>query len=234
MRIDTKLKRSISFHPQIDGKIEVVNKTVVQLLRRYCSKHPKNWDEYTIYIQHSYNRAIHASTNRTPFETCFGYLPSSPFDCTFGQQDDHDQTVPKEEEQVEKFIEKIQHVHMKVQEHLKTSHACTFKTSHAKYKLRHDQHRVEHKFHVGDKVQLYHSKERLQGQAKKLKPLQYGPFDNIEKLNDNASRLNLLAYMQIYLIVKVNSLKFFEPTMITEEEEIDTLYYPSITYLHVL
>ena len=34
--MDTKLKKSISFHPQIDDKTEVVNRTIVHILRGYC------------------------------------------------------------------------------------------------------------------------------------------------------------------------------------------------------
>jgi len=43
--MDTKLKKSTTFHTQIDGQIEMVNKTIIHLLRGYCSKHPKLWDE---------------------------------------------------------------------------------------------------------------------------------------------------------------------------------------------
>ena len=43
--MDTKLKKSIAFHPQIDGQTEVVNRRLVQLLRRYNIKHLKSWDE---------------------------------------------------------------------------------------------------------------------------------------------------------------------------------------------
>jgi hypothetical protein len=48
--MDTKLKKSTSFHLQTDGQTEVVNHTVVHLLRAYCSKHPKLWDEHLHYV----------------------------------------------------------------------------------------------------------------------------------------------------------------------------------------
>jgi hypothetical protein len=43
--------------------------------------------------------------------------------------------------------------------------------SQAKYKTRHDKHRVDHSFEVGDEVWLYINKERLKGEGKKLKPI---------------------------------------------------------------
>ena len=70
--MDTKLKRSTDFHPQTDGQIEVFNMTVVHLLRGYCNKHPKLWDEQIQYVQHAYNRAMHSYTQSSPFETCLG------------------------------------------------------------------------------------------------------------------------------------------------------------------
>jgi hypothetical protein len=49
--MDTKLKRSVAFHPQTDGQIDVVNRTVVPLLQGYYSKCPKVWDEQIPYVQ---------------------------------------------------------------------------------------------------------------------------------------------------------------------------------------
>ena len=85
--MDTKLKKSTNFRPQIDGQTEVVNKAVIHIFIGYCSKHPKLSDEYLPYVQHAYNRALHSSTKRFPFETCFGYLPKSPMDFMFGEED---------------------------------------------------------------------------------------------------------------------------------------------------
>ena len=72
--MNTKLKKSTAFHPQIDGKTEVVNITVVHLLRGYCSKHPKLWDEQLHYLHHSYNLAKHSSSQTSSLEVCYRHL----------------------------------------------------------------------------------------------------------------------------------------------------------------
>jgi hypothetical protein len=75
-KMDTKLNMSTTFHPHIDGKTKVVNKTLVQLLRGYNHKYPKIWDENMMYIQHSYNRVVNTSTSKSSFEIFFGYFLS--------------------------------------------------------------------------------------------------------------------------------------------------------------
>jgi hypothetical protein len=186
--MDTKLKKSTIFHPQTDGQTKVVNKTIVHLLLGYCSKHPKLWDEHLHYIQHAYNWAKHSSTQTSPFEAYFGYFPKSPLDLFFGKDvaiDGH-----YDIDRTKKFIEQIQLVHQMVQEQLEKSQA--------KYKTRHDKHHVGHSFQVGDEVWIYISKERLKGESKKLKPIRYGPFKILEKIGNNAFRLDLPLYMQMY------------------------------------
>ncbi len=133
---DTKLKKSIKFHLQKDGQIEVVNRTVTHLLRGYCSKHPKLWDEHLHYIQHVYNWDKHSSTQTLPFQACLGYLPKYPLDVIFGKDvaiDGHSDI-----DKARNSIEQIQLVHQTVQEQLEKSEG--------KYKARHDKHRVDHKF----------------------------------------------------------------------------------------
>jgi hypothetical protein len=58
----------------------------VQLLRDYNKKPIKTWDESLVYIQNYYNIALHSSTDKSHFETFFGYLPPSPFDILYGKQ----------------------------------------------------------------------------------------------------------------------------------------------------
>jgi len=110
--MDTRLKKSTAFHPQTDGQTEVVNGIVIQLLRGYCSNHPKLWDEHLCYVQHAYNRAKHSSTQRPPFETSFGFIAKSPLDFVFGKDiafDGHSDV-----DKATKFIEQIQEIHQAV------------------------------------------------------------------------------------------------------------------------
>eukprot|EP00253_Pinus_taeda_P021915 PITA_21915 len=136
--MDTKLKKSTGFHLQTDGQTEVVSRTTIHLLRGYCSKHPKLWDEQLHYIQHAYNSAKQSSTLTSPFEACLGYFPKSPLDFIFEKYvvvDGHSDI-----ERENKSIEQIQLIHQTIQEQLEKSQG--------KYKARHDKHRVDHQFHL--------------------------------------------------------------------------------------
>ena len=110
-----------------------------------------------------------------------------------------------------KFIEQIQEIHQAVQEQLEKSQA--------KYKARHDKHRMEHSFQVGDQVWLYICKDRMQGEGKKLKPIRYGPFKILEKIGENSFRLDLQTYMQIYSVVNVENLRLYEPSKVEDPED---------------
>ena len=66
----------------------------------------------------------------------------------------------------------------------------------------------------------------MQGEGKKLKPIRYGPFKILEKIGENAFRLDFPTYMHIYSVVNVESLRIFEPSLIEDPKEQSQL--PSI------
>ena len=100
------------------------------------------WDEQLHCIQHTYNRENNSSTNTSPFEACFGYLPKSPLDFIF--EKDVEIYGNSDIDKARKFIEKIQIIHQQVQEQLEKSRS--------KYKEKHEKHRVDHKLQEGDEV----------------------------------------------------------------------------------
>jgi hypothetical protein len=91
--------------------------------------------------------------------------------------------------------------------------------SQAKYKTRHDKHRVDHCLQVGDEIWIYISKEGLKGEGKKLKPIRYGPFNILENIGNNAFCLDFSSYMQMYAIVNVENLRLYEPPLIDDQGE---------------
>ena len=60
-KMGTKLKFSITFHPQTDGQTEVVNRTLGNLLRCLVGKNLKTWDLVLPMAEFVYN----VSVNRT-------------------------------------------------------------------------------------------------------------------------------------------------------------------------
>ena len=52
-----------------------------------------------------------------------------------------------------------------------------------------------------------------------MKPIQYGPFKIIDKIGNNAFRLDFPPYMQMYAVVNVENLKLYEPSLIDNHGE---------------
>jgi hypothetical protein len=153
--LETKLTKSIPFHPHIDGQIEVVNRMILHLLDMYKSKHPCTGDEILPYIQHIYKLSLHSSNSHIYFQVGRGFQPLGPIDVALPLASTHVEYSHAQYEgnKATKFIEKIQHIYQQVHDILKKSNA--------NYKEFHDQHRVPHKFQVGDKVWLHFHKQCL-------------------------------------------------------------------------
>ena len=87
-----------------------------------------------------------------------------------------------------------------------------------KYKKRHDQHWVPHKFQVGDKVWFHLQKERLIGPHHKICLLRYGPYTITKEVGDNAFELSIPPFLGLHPIVNVELLRpYFTPLLDTLE-----------------
>ncbi|GKC77824.1 hypothetical protein Tco_1128598 [Tanacetum coccineum] len=115
----------------------------------------------------------------------------------------------REEVKAQKFLDKIRKIHKEVEGQLHRSQQ--------KYKERHDRHQIRGNFQEGDLVWLHLGKDRLKGEGKKLKPIRYGPFRILEKIGENACKLELPALMELYFVVNINKLQLFEPSMLDDE-----------------
>jgi transposase InsO family protein len=79
-KLGTKLLFSTTCHPQTDGQIEVVNKTLSTMLRAILKRNIKMWGECLPHVEFAYNRSQHSTTKKSPFEIVYGFVPRAPID----------------------------------------------------------------------------------------------------------------------------------------------------------
>jgi hypothetical protein len=79
-KMGTKLLFSTTCHPQTDGQIKVVNRTLGTMLRAVLKKNFKVWEECLPHVDFAYNRTMHLTTKVSPFQVVYGFNPLAPID----------------------------------------------------------------------------------------------------------------------------------------------------------
>ncbi|KAK1602689.1 hypothetical protein QYE76_007866 [Lolium multiflorum] len=60
--------------------LQVVNRTLSQLLRSMIKKNLKEWEECLPHVEFAYNRAVHSTTELCPFEVVYGFKLITPLE----------------------------------------------------------------------------------------------------------------------------------------------------------
>jgi hypothetical protein len=79
-KLGTKLLFSTTCHSETDGQTEVVNRTLSTLLRVVLKKNIKMSEECLPHVEFAYNRSLHSTTKKCPFEIVYSLLPRTPID----------------------------------------------------------------------------------------------------------------------------------------------------------
>ena len=66
-----------AYHPQGDGMVERLNRSLLQLLRTYVNIDKEaDWERYLPLALYAYRTAVHSTTGVSPFELMFGRQPT--------------------------------------------------------------------------------------------------------------------------------------------------------------
>ena len=177
--IDAAKTRTTPYHPQGDGQVERLNKSLVKILCKLISDHRRDWADFVPKAVLAYNTSVHKSTGFTPYRLMFGREAILPLDAVLKlETSPHQrgvQSYPDYVVQQKKQLEETEHL---VRENLKRAQ----KTQKAHYDTRcHGQ-----LFHVGDRV-WYQNRART-GRKKFLKPW-CGPWKIVKALSDVTYRI---------------------------------------------
>ena len=64
--LQTQRTHTCAFHPQSDGLVERLNRTIESMLTMVVGADQRNWDEKLPYVLSTYRSSVQATTNQTP------------------------------------------------------------------------------------------------------------------------------------------------------------------------
>ncbi len=169
--------RTTALHPQSDGMVERLNRTIGKFLSKAVSDHQKDWDEYIHLFLLAYRSAIHETTGQTPASVIFGRELRLPCDLQYGAKPGEDLVG---EDYVTDLRRKMNAIHDRVRTNIQVASD--------KMKERYDVQAVETGYQTGDLVWLFNP-QRRRGYSPKLQKSWEGPYEVIKRINDVIYRI---------------------------------------------
>ena len=81
----TKKANTTAYHPQTDGLVENINRTLVAMIAKHAKTFGRNWDTYLSQLLFAYRTKPHESTGESPFFLLYGRDARLPTDTAFTQ-----------------------------------------------------------------------------------------------------------------------------------------------------
>ncbi|KAD7479941.1 hypothetical protein E3N88_03077 [Mikania micrantha] len=158
----TKLNLSSSYHPQMDGQSEVLNRCLESYLRCFAQEQPRKWNSFLPWAEYSYNTGFHSATGITPFYVVYGRPPPSLIPYVVGETNNAEleQLLDRDD-----MLKLLRDNLMKAQDRMRNQ---------ANTKRR------DVSFAVGDyvflRLQLYRQRSLSKRRFEKLSPRFFGPY----------------------------------------------------------
>ena len=161
-----------AYHPQTDGQVERLNKTLVNILRTNMDEYQQGWEDALPFAEYAYNTSVHTSTGETPYMMMYKQDPlpfttaeaMANFPKTLRGRTTSEKDHQKWAKEVSRRFAKV---HEKVRERLQAARK--------RQKKYYDLQLHEEDFKEGDLVYLYHPAVKP-GRTKKLSQPWRCPF----------------------------------------------------------
>ncbi|KAJ9557877.1 LOW QUALITY PROTEIN: hypothetical protein OSB04_012491 [Centaurea solstitialis] len=199
-RLGSRLNFSSTHHPQSDGKTEVTNRSLGNLLRSLVGSNPKQWDLVLPQAEFAYNRSTQRSTGMSPFLVVYGRNPFTPLDLAPLPATEYFSTEGEDR------AAQIKLIHQQVRDQIINNNIV--------YQRRANVRRKKVVFQEGYLVWVHLSKERFPGgRSSKLQPRADGPFKVLKRINDNAYKIDLPGHYNVSATFNVADLSPFIPEL---------------------
>ena len=178
--LGVKKTRTTPLHPQSDGLVERLNRTLLQYLAMFVSEHQRDWDEWIPMFLLAYRSARHEATQLTPAMILYGQELRLPLQLWRGLPPEVEQEEDVEQGYSEWIREKMTKIHEFVRRRLDVYSS--------KMKSWYDNrvHAVE--FQPGERVWLFQPR-RVKGKCPKLQADWEGPYTVVDRINDVVYRI---------------------------------------------
>ena len=172
--LDIQKTRTTSLRPQANGLVERFNRTLISMLKSYCSKNQTDWDVYLPQVMMAYRSSIHSTTKLSPNKMLLGHEIRLPLSAIIGCPISS-KAYKSNEDYVDDLKETLVSVHEFARKHVKKT---------ANYQKKHyDSNAKVRKFKKGQCVWL-HNPSRKKNVCSKLSMKWKGPFLVTDVLDD--------------------------------------------------
>jgi hypothetical protein len=169
--------RTTALHPQSDGMVERMNKTINRHLAKVVSDHQKDWDQLLHLFLLAYRSSIHESTGQSPASIIMGRELRLPCDLKFGCPPGEDVAG---EDYVSDLRRKMEDIHQRVRHNIQSASD--------RMKESYDVRAENGGYRPEDLVWLYNP-QRRRGFSPKLQCNWEGPYEVMERINDVVYRI---------------------------------------------
>ncbi|KAE8988354.1 hypothetical protein PR003_g23459 [Phytophthora rubi] len=190
-----------AYHPQTQGLVERFNGTIMGMLKMHVSEAQTDWDLYLPRVLFAYRTAYHEALGDSPFFSLYGRDPVLPLDVAFlnlGKKWKSNEVAAYRRE-LYRTLRDSRHL---VERQL------------LKAQDRHERRlsdRVVVQYEVGAPVWVYQLFRKKSGESrtKKLAFAWHGSYRVVDKVNENAYRIDIPTHPNKTVTVNVNRLKKF-------------------------